>query len=216
MNTFIRQRDADRQAATVLREKITQSAVSSANQLDNAEAAKELAVEKTKVMEMEEKLRQTTEDATRLSDEKIKNINELQKIRLLQTETISKVSNLMIQLENEQLKASLAEEETGALKTRTLFCVLFVCVVCAVCLFVLSSQNHPSSSSLFFVESLFLSFHTGMSEMEEELETAGIDGARSDALTQEVLALKAQHELFESRTTVLQDQVDQKKREIGK
>ena len=129
MNTFIRQRDADRQAATVLREKITQSAVSSANQLDNAEAAKELAVEKTKVMEMEEKLRQTTEDATRLSDEKIKNINELQKIRLLQTETISKVSNLMIQLENEQLKASLAEEETGALKTRTLFC-FFVCLCC--------------------------------------------------------------------------------------
>ena len=124
------QRDADRQAATVLREKITQSAVSSANQLDNAEAAKELAVEKTKVMEMEEKLRQTTEDATRLSEEKIKNIEELQKVRLLQTETVSKVSSLMIELEGEKLKASLAEEETGALKTRTLVCVVLVLFWC--------------------------------------------------------------------------------------
>lgn len=57
-------------------------------------------------------------------------------------------------------------------------------------------------------------FGTGLSELEEELETAGMEGARSDELTQQVLALKAQHELFESRTTVLQDQVDEKKRTI--
>ena len=89
-----------------------------------------MAVEKTKVMEMEEKLRQTTEDATRLSEEKIKNIEELQKVRLLQTETVSKVSSLMIELEGEKLKASLAEEETGALKTRTLVCVVLVLFWC--------------------------------------------------------------------------------------
>jgi chromosome segregation ATPase len=52
--------------------------------------------------------------------------------------------------------------------------------------------------------------------LEEELENAGMEGARSDELTQQVLALKAQHELNESRTNSLQNLIDEKKFEIEK
>ena len=53
-------------------------------------------------------------------------------------------------------------------------------------------------------------------ELEEELENAGMEGARSDELTQQVLALKAQHELNESRTNSLQNLIDEKKYGISK
>jgi hypothetical protein len=111
------QREADREAASSLREKIAESAAAD-NQLNNAEAAKELGAEKLKVVELEEKIRQTNDDYVRIQEESKSNIEELQKVRLLHTEVETQLSAMQIKLVEEESKTANALVETNELKTR--------------------------------------------------------------------------------------------------
>mgnify|MGYP000909092229 FL=1 len=111
------QREADREAASSLREKIAESAAAD-NQLNNAEAAKELGAEKLKVVELEEKIRQTNDDYVRIQEESKTNIEELQKVRLLHTEVETQLSAMQIKLVEEESKTANALVETNELKTR--------------------------------------------------------------------------------------------------
>ena len=156
---------------SVLREKIAESAALEMDKLDNVEVAKELAVEKAKAMELEEKLRQCKEDQHRVQEESKTNIDELTRVRLLQTETETKCTTYERRMKEEESKVTAAAVEAEEMKIR-------------------------------------------LSEMEVELETLGMEGGRSEELSQEVLALKAKHELIESRSHHLQEQVDQKGREM--
>jgi hypothetical protein len=114
------QREADREAASTLREKIAESAAKD-NQLNNNEAAKELSVERTKVVELEEKLRQASDDLKRMKEESKMNVDELQRVRLLQTEAESKMSAMKMALVEEESKANNALIETNELKSRKYF-----------------------------------------------------------------------------------------------
>ena len=113
-----KQREDDREAASILREKVAQTAAIEMDKLDSAEVAKELALEKSKSMELEEKCRQHLIDLTQLKEESTMNISELTRVRLLQTESETQSSNLLMKLNEEEKKNNTYTVENENLKTR--------------------------------------------------------------------------------------------------
>ena len=76
------------------------------------------------MVELEEKLRQASDDLKRMKEESKMNVDELQRVRLLQTEAESKMSAMKMVLVEEESKANNALIETNELKIKYIYKII--------------------------------------------------------------------------------------------